>query len=99
MGPQVFYSFDVLGEVGFSKDSGSLATGVEHSVIKPIHEDIKVFEVISALLWLMNILGSIPGAASKYNVISSFCANKIRAKQKLSRPRCASEVLVQWRPS
>ncbi|KAK7748664.1 hypothetical protein SLS53_000685 [Cytospora paraplurivora] len=92
----MFYSFDVLGEVGFSKDFGNLATGVEHSAIKPIHEHIKVFGVISALPWLMNILGSIPGAASTYNEIFSFCANEIRAKQKVWDSEKYPEDIVSW---
>lgn len=79
----MFYSFDVVGEVGFSKDFGNLTTGVEHSAIKPIHEHIKVFGVLSPIPWLMNVLGSIPGAANIYTEIFDICANEIRAKQKV----------------
>lgn len=79
----MFYSFDVMGEVGFSKDFGNLTTGVEHSAIKPIHEHIKIIGVLSPIPWLMNILGSIPGAANTYLEIFNFCSDEIRAKQKV----------------
>lgn len=80
----MFYSFDVVGEVAFGKDFANLVTGIEHSAIKPIHEHIRVFGVLSPLPWLMNILTCIPSASSIYTEIFSFCANEIRAKQKVS---------------
>ncbi|KUI63677.1 Tryprostatin B 6-hydroxylase [Cytospora mali] len=88
--------FDVMGEVGFSKDFGNLTTGIEHSAIKPIHAHIKVFGVLSPLPWLMNILGSIPGAASAYNEIFSFCADEIRAKQKVWDSEKYPDDIVSW---
>ncbi|ROW04459.1 hypothetical protein VMCG_04952 [Cytospora schulzeri] len=78
----MFFSFDVMGDVGFSKDFGNLTTGVEHSAIKPIHEHIKILGILSPIPWLMNLLGSIPGAAKTYTEMFTICANEIRAKQK-----------------
>ncbi|ROW01204.1 hypothetical protein VSDG_02711 [Cytospora chrysosperma] len=92
----MFYSFDVVGEVGFSKDFGNLTTGVEHSAIKPIHEHIKVFGVLSPIPWLMNVLGSIPGAANIYTEIFDICANEIRAKQKVWDSEKYPQDIVSW---
>lgn len=89
----MFYSFDVMGDVGFSKDFGNLTSGVEHSAIKPIHEHIKIIGVLSPIPWLMNILGSIPGSANTYLEIFNFCADEIRAKQKVSVRVCISNRL------
>ncbi|KAL1876456.1 hypothetical protein Daus18300_002700 [Diaporthe australafricana] len=80
----MLYSFDVLGEVALGKDFANLATGVEHSAIKPIHEHIRVFGVLSPLPWLMNVLTCLPSASSIYSEIFGFCADEIRAKQKAS---------------
>lgn len=33
----MFFSFDVMGEVGFGKDFNNLGTGVEHQAIQGIH--------------------------------------------------------------
>ncbi|KAG6366127.1 hypothetical protein INS49_000303 [Diaporthe citri] len=88
--------FDVIGEVAFGKDFGNLATGTEHSALKPIHEHIKVFAVLGHLPWLMNIMTSIPSASSIYTEIFSFCEDEIRAKQKLwDSEKCPSDI-VSW---
>lgn len=80
----MLYNFDVVGEVALGKDFANLATWIEHSAIKPIHEHIKVFGVPSPLPWLMNVLTCLPSASNIYSEIFSFCAYEIRAKQKVS---------------
>lgn len=82
----MFYSFDVIGEVAFSKDFGNLMTGTEHSALIPIHEHIKALGVLSPVPWLMNILTCLPAASNIYTEIFAFCADEIQAKQKVTLP-------------
>jgi hypothetical protein len=79
----MFFSFDVMGEVGFGKDFNNLNTGVEHSAIKGVHSHMTMLGIMSTVPWLLNILGSIPGAAAGYTEFFSFCAGQIREKHKV----------------
>jgi hypothetical protein len=76
----MFFSFDVMGEVGFGKDFNNLNTGVEHSAIKGVHSHMTMLGIMSTVPWLLNVLGSIPGAAAGYTEFFSFCAGQIREK-------------------
>lgn len=80
----MFYSFDVIGEVAFSKESGNLMTCTEHSALIPIHKHIKALGILSPIPWLMNILNCLPSASNIYSEIFAFCADEIRAKQKVT---------------
>lgn len=79
----MFFSFDVMGEVGFGKDFNNLQSGVEHSAIKGVHSHMTMLGIMSTVPWLLNVLGSIPGAAAGYSEFFSFCAGQIREKHKV----------------
>ncbi|KAH8758341.1 cytochrome P450 67 [Diaporthe sp. PMI_573] len=92
----MFYSFDVIGEVAFSKDFGNLMTGTEHSALIPIHEHIKALGVLSPVPWLMNILTCLPAASNIYTEIFAFCADEIQAKQKSWNSEKFPSDIVSW---
>ncbi|KAF3020671.1 hypothetical protein E8E14_013057 [Neopestalotiopsis sp. 37M] len=77
----MFFSFDLMGQIGFSKDFGQLHTGQEHSAIRPIHAHIKTLGIFQTVPWLLYLMSAIPGAAAAYSEIFDFCANEIRTKQ------------------
>lgn len=79
----MYFSFDLMGDVGFSKDFNSLASGTEHPAIKGIHDHMAVLGVLSNVPWLLNILGSIPGAAAGYTSFFNWCSNEIKEKEKV----------------
>jgi hypothetical protein len=81
----MYFSFDVMGEVGFGKDFNNLASGVEHSAIKGVHSHMTMLGIMSTVPWLLNVLSSIPGAAAGYSEFFGFCAGQIREKHKVSR--------------
>jgi hypothetical protein len=87
----MFFSFDVMGEVGFGKDFNNLTSGVEHSAIKGVHSHMTMLGIMSTVPWLLNVLGSIPGAAAGYSEFFSFCAGQIREKHKVS---CYFQILT-----
>lgn len=79
----MFFNFDVMGDVGFGKDFDCLARGVEHSAIKGVHEHMTVLGIVSTVPWLLNIIGSIPGAGAGYTEFFAVCADQIREKYKV----------------
>lgn len=83
----MFFSFDVMGEIGFGKDFSNLATGVEHVAIQGIHSHMNMLGILSTVPWFLNLVSSIPGAAGGYAEFFSFCAKEIRAKEKVGRSR------------
>jgi hypothetical protein len=79
----MYFSFDVMGEVGFGKDFNNLTTGVEHSAIKGVHSHMTMLGIMSTMPWLLNVLSCIPGAAAGYSEFFSFCAGQIREKHEV----------------
>lgn len=80
----MFLSFDVMGEVGFSKDLDNLATGNEHPAIKGIHDHMLILGILSNVPWLLNIISSIPGAAAGYTGFFDWCSNETEEIEKAS---------------
>jgi cytochrome P450 len=70
-----------MGDVGFGKDFSNLTTGIEHPAIAQIHKHMSILGVFQTLPWLMNILGSIPGAASSFAEFFEFCAKQMQEKK------------------
>lgn len=79
----MFFSFDVMGDIGFGKDFSNLAYGIEHPAIQAVHAHMKMLGIMSHVPWFLNVLGSIPGAAAGYSEFFSFCAGQIREKHKV----------------
>lgn len=78
----MYYSFDVMGEVGLGKDFNNLSSGQEHPAIKGVHDHMTMLGILSTVPWLLNVLSSIPGAAAGYSSFFSFCSDEIQAKNK-----------------
>ncbi|KAH7117023.1 cytochrome P450 67 [Dendryphion nanum] len=79
----MFFAFDLMGELGFSKTFGNLESGVEHLAIQGIHKHIKMLGVLSEVPWLLNLLGCIPGAAAGFVDFFDFCETEMNEKKKL----------------
>ncbi|KAF2112705.1 cytochrome P450 67 [Lophiotrema nucula] len=92
----MFFSFDVMGEVGFSKDFNNLASGTEHPGIEAVHAHMTMLGILSTVPWLLNVLGSIPGAAAGYSEFFGFCANQIREKNKTWNADSYPQDVVGW---
>ncbi|KAI9878167.1 MAG: hypothetical protein M1830_001736 [Pleopsidium flavum] len=92
----MLFSFDVMGEVGFSKDFGNLASGREHSAIKGIHDHMAIMGLLSNVPWLLNMLGSLPGLAGGYTGFFNWCSNEIKEKQRTWNPDQTPQDIVSW---
>jgi hypothetical protein len=92
----MFFSFDVMGEVGFGKDFNNLVTGVEHVAIKNVHAHMTMLGIMSTVTWLLNVLSSIPGATAGYSDFFSFYAGQIREKNKTWDGEKMPQDIVSW---
>jgi hypothetical protein len=92
----MFFSFDVMGEVGFSKDFNNLATGVEHPAIRGLHAHMKILGILSTVPWLMYLLSCMPGAAAGYFDFFNFCTSEIRSKEAAWDPEAYPQDIVSW---
>lgn len=76
-------TFDIMGQVGFSKDFRGVETGVEHPAIKCIHDHMTVMGVVSHTPWLLNMIPRIPGAGAGFAPFFKWCRSEVQAKKKV----------------
>jgi hypothetical protein len=50
-----FYSFDVMGDVGFNRSFGMVEKGEEADVIKLLHESTGVISIFAHIGWALNL--------------------------------------------
>lgn len=92
----MYLSFDIMGEVGFGKDFGGIASGTEHPAIKGIHSHMEILGIMSHVPWFLNLISRVPGAAASYAGFFSWCAAEIKAKQKQWDPEQYPQDIVSW---
>jgi GTPase len=78
------FSFDVMGEVGFSRSFNMLDDEKEHKAIKGLHESMKFVGTMGHVPWLMQFLGSIPGMTGAYGDFVEWCVAEVKKKQSVS---------------
>jgi len=74
-------AFDIMGEVGYSKDFGSIVSGKEHAAAKAIHDHMTILGIVGMTPWLLYIIGHIPGASAGYAPFFKWCARMIKEKK------------------
>lgn len=79
----MFFSFDVMGEVGLGKDLETLRSGKTHPTIKGIHDSMAIIGLLTPVPWLLTMLAAVPGAASKLTAFMNYCAGQVKDKQKV----------------
>ncbi|KAJ4350581.1 hypothetical protein N0V95_004632 [Ascochyta clinopodiicola] len=92
----MYYSFDVMGEVGLGKDFDNLSSGQEHPAIKGVHDHMTMLGILSTVPWLLNVLGSIPGAAAGYSSFFNFCSTEIQAKNRNWDKEEYPQDIISW---
>ncbi|KAF1808400.1 putative cytochrome P450 [Eremomyces bilateralis CBS 781.70] len=55
-----FYSFDVMGDIGFSRSFGMLEKGKEDQVIKDLHGSMEPLGIFRDIAWFTNLLLRLP---------------------------------------
>jgi hypothetical protein len=51
-----FYSFDVMGDIGFSRSFGMLEKGEEDAMIKLLHKSLEPMSVFGQIPWALNLI-------------------------------------------
>ncbi|KAF2730514.1 cytochrome P450 [Polyplosphaeria fusca] len=92
----MFLAFDIMGEVGFGKDFGNLASGAAHPGIQAIHKHMNMMGILSMMPWLLNILGSIPGAAKGFASFFDFCGTQMEEKARGWDPQKEPGDIASW---
>ncbi|OCL07514.1 putative benzoate 4-monooxygenase cytochrome P450, partial [Glonium stellatum] len=92
----MLFSFDIMGVVGFGKDFNNLTSGNEHPAIRAVHEHIAFLGVMSNIPWLLNLIGSMPGASAGYSGFFNWCANELEEKQKTWDSEQEPQDIVAW---
>ncbi|KAJ5895288.1 cytochrome P450 [Penicillium taxi] len=78
----IFFAWDVMGEISFSKDFKMLHTGIEHPAVDGLHWAMATAGVVTTLPWLMNMLRVIPGATGKFEHFARWCSEELDMKRK-----------------
>jgi hypothetical protein len=79
----MFFSFDAMGDVGFSKDFGNMTSGREHPSLQQMHGFLSTLGVVQAVPWLPNLLSGIPGVTRGIADFYSFCNNVLAEREKV----------------
>ncbi|KAL3476707.1 cytochrome P450 [Aspergillus californicus] len=94
----MYFAFDVMGMVGFSKDFRQLEEGTEHAAIKELHGQMLILGVLKPVPWILTILGGIQGLVANYGQFMTYCEDRIaekKAEWKLSESKIPQDV-VSW---
>ncbi|KAL3441549.1 cytochrome P450 [Aspergillus insuetus] len=78
----MYFAFDVMGLVGFSKDFRQLEDAAEHAAIKELHEQMLFLGILKPVPWILTILGAIQGLVGNYGQFMTYCADRIAEKKK-----------------
>ncbi|PGH01942.1 hypothetical protein AJ79_07773 [Helicocarpus griseus UAMH5409] len=61
-----YYSFDVMGTMGFNMDSNMVKEGTETYFLKTLHADMKNIGIFGHLPWLLPFVKATPGLNKEY---------------------------------
>lgn len=73
-----------MGDLGFGKEFDNMISGKEHPAIKAIHEFVGTIGILGSVPWLLNILGSIPGAAAAFAEMSKISEDQMKSREQVS---------------
>lgn len=81
----MYYTFDVMGIVAFSKDFKQLEQAAEHSAIAAMHANMEIIGLLGAVPWFMHLLACIPGLSGPLEYFKAYCEDQI-LQRKAVRP-------------
>lgn len=76
-----FYSFDVMGDLGFGSPFGMLESGEQHWAIKLLNDGMEPHRW-SLPIWMFRLLLAIPGLAAGYWRFVNFCTEQLDRRMK-----------------
>lgn len=78
-----FYSFDVMGDIGFNRSFGMMDKGKEDDIIKLLHESMSVLSVFSHISWALNLVGRTSAGAKPLLEHTDWSAKVLRERIKV----------------
>jgi hypothetical protein len=81
----MFFAFDAMGDVAFSKDFGNMTSGQEHPGLQQMHGYLSVLGVVQAVPWLPSLLSGIPGATRGIADFYNFCNDVLAEREKVCK--------------
>ncbi|CAL5875163.1 uncharacterized protein PFLUO_LOCUS9467 [Penicillium psychrofluorescens] len=94
----MYYTFDVMGIVAFSKDFKQLEQAAEHSAIAAMHANMEIIGLLGAVPWFMHLLACIPGLSGPLEYFKAYCEDQIlqrKAKWQSDNEETPTD-LVSW---
>lgn len=85
-----FYSFDVMGDIAFSRSFGMLEKGEEAEVIKNLHGSMEGLGMFREILWFSNILSRLPYFQKTLRNFMKWAADVLKDRKKVSHNRQVS---------
>lgn len=77
----MYFTFDVMGVIAFSKDFRQLEDASEHTVIKAMHDQMLVMGVLTPVPWLIYLLLYFPSLAGSYAKFMKYSAEQIEQRK------------------
>ncbi|KAF2139216.1 uncharacterized protein K452DRAFT_275327 [Aplosporella prunicola CBS 121167] len=92
----MYMSFDIMGEIGFGKDFGCVASGEEHIAIKGLHDHMNILGIMSNMPWALNVLARVPGATAGYADLFGWCSSQVHVKKKEWNAEQYPQDVMSW---
>ncbi|KAJ5393573.1 cytochrome P450 [Penicillium crustosum] len=83
----MFYSFDVMGLVGFGEDFNQLESGLEHYAIRGVHDQIFMIGLLNQIPWLSYPLNALQPLSGGFGLFKIYCNNMKYQKLNDDTPR------------
>lgn len=77
----LYYTFDVMGIIAFSKDFKQLDNGAEHFAIGAMHAQMQYLGLLGGVPWLMHLLACVPGLSASYETFVNYCAEQMEQRR------------------
>ncbi|KIW74868.1 hypothetical protein Z517_11638 [Fonsecaea pedrosoi CBS 271.37] len=92
----MFYTFDVMGDIGLSKDFEMLTTGGEHKAIKGLHDQMITIGTLGTLPWLLAFFSAIPGISGTFQDFMEYCRNQLEEKKRSTGKDHEPRDVISW---
>jgi hypothetical protein len=83
----MFYSFDVMGLVGFDENFNQLESGLEHYAIRGGHDQIFMIGLLNQIPWLSYPLNALQPLSGGFGLFKMYCDAMVK-KSALVREKC-----------
>lgn len=80
-----FYSFDVMGDIGFSRSFGMMEKGEEDPMIKLLHASMEPLAVFGQIGWALNLLTRTPVGAKPLIEHINWTGDVLKERKKVCR--------------